>query len=470
VYTALAQLSSRSCPFLNGPRHKDLAAVSSGLRRCPFLRQVHTLATQSPRSSPVLSTKSAHSEPAKPARVAEQVVRQKMSEIVSEGRYRVFVDIERKAGHYPEAIRHSKQHVKDVTVWCNNDYLGMGQHPRVIKAIANTAMTIGAGAGGTRNISGTSHLHSRLEKELASIHDKEASLVFSSGYVANEAALAALGSSLPGCEFYSDSMNHASLIAGIRNSRAKKFIFEHNNFEHLDQLMREKGDPDAPKIVVFESVYSMDGDIAPISKICDVADKHGAMTFIDEVHAVGLYGSKGGGVCDRDNLSHRVTFVSGTLGKAFGCFGGYIASSSLMIDFVRSCAPGFIFTTALPPCMVAGAIESVCVLKESDRLRAEHQERAAFLKRLLAEANIPVVHSESHIVPVMVWDPVKCKQACDILLDHYGIYVQPINYPTVPRGMERLRLTPTPLHSDEKMYALRDALAQVWELLDIRRE
>jgi 5-aminolevulinate synthase len=404
-----------------------------------------------------------------PVNIAQKIVADKMAQVRAEGRYRVFFNIERKAGSYPAALKHDADKTSDVTVWCNNDYLGMGQHPEVLRSISETTHKIGAGAGGTRNISGTSNWHTELEKELSDWHKKEASLVFSSGYVANDATLSTLGSNLPDCEFYSDSMNHASLIQGIRHSKAKKFIFRHNDVQHLEELIKN-GNPKAPKIIVFESVYSMDGDIAPIKEICDVADKYGAMTFIDEVHAVGLYGERGAGVVERDGLEDRITFVSGTLGKAVGNFGGYVSASSDMIDFVRSFASGFIFTTAMPPAVCAGAVKSIQILKQSNHLRVSHQERAARLKDILEEARIPVLHSVSHIVPVMVWDPVKCKQACDILLEEYGLYVQPINYPTVPKGTERLRLTPTPLHSDEMMFYLRDSLLEVWERLNIRKD
>jgi 5-aminolevulinate synthase len=343
----------------------------------------------------------------------------------------------------------------------------MGQHPRVLKAIADTVYAQGAGAGGTRNISGTSQLHTALEAEIADLHKKDAALLFSSGYVANDAALATLGSQLTDCEFYSDSLNHASLIQGIRHSKAKKFIFEHNDVEDLERLLK-KGKPNAPKIIVFESVYSMDGDIAPIKEICDVADKYGALTFIDEVHAVGLYGERGGGVVEREGLEDRISIVSGTLGKAIGNFGGYISASASIVDFVRSYASGFIFTTAIPPAVCAGALTSIQILKESNHLRVAHQERSKKLKDILKEAGIPVIMSPSHIVPVMVWDAVKCKQVSDILLEEYGLYVQPINYPTVPKGTERLRLTPTPLHTDEMMYNLRDCLLTVWKRLGIQ--
>jgi len=399
-----------------------------------------------------------------PTRFAsEEQMNNKMNQIRCEGRYRVFFDIDRQAGQFP----HAKNVDNDVTIWCNNDYLGMGQHPEVLKAISDTLLQSGAGAGGTRNISGTSPHHSNLETTLANLHGMERSLVFSSCFVANDSALTALGQALPGCEFYSDSMNHASLIAGIRNSRCKKFIFNHNDPEHLERLIKTEGNPSSPKIIVFESVYSMDGDIAPISEICDVADKHGALTFLDEVHAVGLYGEKGAGVAERDGVMDRISIVSGTLGKAYGCFGGYIAGSDLIIDLVRSTAGGFIFTTALPPYVTAGARRSVEILIESNHLRKQHQAAASMLKKILVQAGFDVLPSSSHIVPLMVNDALKCKMVCDMLLDDYGIYVQPINYPTVPRGTERLRLTPTPLHTYEMMQRLKDSLLEVWERLDI---
>lgn len=398
-----------------------------------------------------------------------------MDKLRSEGRYRVFFDIARKVGNFPSGVKHGDtlkhhQEAEDVVIWCNNDYLGMGQNPVVLDAISEGVQKYGAGAGGTRNISGTSHLHTELEEELAHLHRKESALVFSSGYVANDAALSTLGTLLPNCEIYSDALNHASMIQGVRHSKAKKFIFKHNDMEHLEELLKQ-GAPDAPKIILFESVYSMDGDIAPIEEICDLADKYEALTFIDEVHAVGLYGDRGGGVAQREGLEHRLDFISGTLGKAYGCFGGYVAASHRMLDAIRSFAPGFIFTTALPPAVTAGAITSVAYLKteKGAALRKQHQERSNTLKQMFHERGLPVAWSESHIVPVMIGDPVLCKRASDILLSEYGIYVQPINYPTVPRGTERLRFTPSPLHTDDLFLDLVEAMDEIWDRLSLVR-
>ena len=391
----------------------------------------------------------------------------RIASLRSDGRYRVFADLERRAGAFPMAARHDGGTVEDVTVWCSNDYLGMGQHPEVVAAMHEALDKVGAGAGGTRNISGTTHYHVLLEEELARLHRTEASLLFTSGYVANEATLGTLGQTMPGCVIVSDADNHASMIAGIRYSRAEKKIFRHNDVAHLDRLLAEC-EADAPKIVAFESLYSMDGDFAPIADICDVAEKHGAMTYLDEVHAVGLYGERGAGVAERDGTMERIAIVQGTLAKAFGVIGGYIAGSAAMVDFIRSHAAGFVFTSSLPPAIAAGARASIRHVSAAGGLRERHQERARTLKARLRDARLPVMPSPSHIVPVFVGDAVRCKQVTDALMERHAIYVQPINYPTVPKGTERLRLTPSPLHDDAAMDRLVAALKDVWGRLDLK--
>ena len=391
-----------------------------------------------------------------------------VDKVKSEGRYRVFADLKRVRGQFPRAIWNGPRGEQDVTVWCSNDYLGQGQNPVVLQAMHEAIDQVGSGSGGTRNISGTTHYHVELEAELASLHGKAAALLFTSGFVANEAALSTLNKILPGLIVFSDELNHASMIAGIRNGRCQYKVFRHNDLEHLESLLAD-APADAPKLIAFESVYSMDGDISDIVGTVALAKKYGAMTYLDEVHAVGLYGVNGGGVAERDGIMDQVDIIEGTLGKAFGVMGGYIAGDEEMVDAIRSYAGGFIFTTSLPPALSAGALASVRYLREHNEIRIRHQERAETLKRRFHQAGLPVMPSVSHIVPVLVADPVHCKMISDMLLDDFGVYVQPINYPTVPRGTERLRFTPTPFHTDEMFDHLVGALDKLWSHCNVKR-
>ncbi|MET0239620.1 MAG: 5-aminolevulinate synthase [Sphingobium sp.] len=397
----------------------------------------------------------------------QQVFEQAIDRLHSEGRYRVFIDILRNKGMFPNARCFAGHNgPKPITVWCSNDYLAMGQHPKVIAAMEEALHDVGAGSGGTRNIGGNTHYHIDLEAELADLHGKEGALLFTSGYVSNEATLATLAKVLPGCIIFSDALNHASMIAGIRNSGCEKRVFRHNDVAHLRELL-EAADPDAPKLIAFESIYSMDGDVAPIAEICDLADEYNAITYCDEVHAVGMYGARGGGITERDEVADRVTIIEGTLGKAFGVMGGYISADKVIIDVIRSYAPGFIFTTSLSPVLVAGVLASVRHLKQSNAEREGQQAAAATLKQLMRDASLPVMDSTTHIVPLLVGDPIKAKRISDVLLAEYGVYVQPINYPTVPRGTERLRFTPGPAHSEAMMVELVEALAEIWNRLEL---
>ncbi|MDR6144864.1 5-aminolevulinate synthase [Sphingomonas sp. SORGH_AS870] len=397
-----------------------------------------------------------------------RVFTQAIDRLHAEGRYRVFIDILRNKGMFPNARCFAGHNgPKPITVWCSNDYLAMGQHPKVIAAMEEALHDVGAGSGGTRNIGGNTHYHVDLEGELADLHGKEAALLFTSGYVSNEATLATLAKILPGCVIFSDELNHASMIAGIRNSGCEKQVFRHNDLAHLEELLAA-ADPGVPKLIAFESVYSMEGDVAPIAAICDLADKYNALTYLDEVHAVGMYGARGGGISERDGVAHRLTVIEGTLGKAFGVMGGYIAADRMIVDVIRSYAPGFIFTTSLSPVLVAGVLASVRHLKQSAVEREGQQAAAARLKAMMRDAGLPVMLGETHIVPVMVGDPVKAKKISDILLAEYGMYVQPINYPTVPRGTERLRFTPGPAHDEAMMAELVSALVEIWERLELK--
>ncbi|MGB5723733.1 MAG: 5-aminolevulinate synthase [Parasphingorhabdus sp.] len=397
----------------------------------------------------------------------DKIFSQAIDRLHAEGRYRVFIDILRNKGSFPNARCFAHHNgPQPVTVWCSNDYLAMGQHPDVIVAMEEALHDVGAGSGGTRNIGGNTHYHIQLERELADWHSKSGALLFTSGYVSNEATLSTLTKILPGCIIFSDELNHASMIAGIKNSGCEKRVFRHNDLEHLEELLAAE-DPEVPKLIAFESIYSMDGDIAPLHAICDLADQYNALTYCDEVHAVGMYGQRGGGISERDAAADRITIIEGTLAKAVGVMGGYIAADQKIVDVIRSYAPGFIFTTSLSPVLVAGALASIRHLKQSSAERDGQQASAQTLKNLFAEAGLPLMDSSTHIVPLLVGDPVKAKKISDILLAEYGVYVQPINYPTVPRGSERLRFTPGPAHSEAMMKDLARALVEIWGRMDL---
>jgi len=389
-----------------------------------------------------------------------------LGRVHDERRYRVFADLERIAGRFPHAVWHSENGPRDVVIWCSNDYLGMGQHPKVVGAMVETATRAGTGAGGTRNIAGTNHPLVELEAELADLHGKDAALVFTSGYVSNQTGISTIGRLIPNCLILSDALNHNSMIEGIRQSGCERIVFRYSDLDHLEELLQAAAEK-RPKLIACESLYSMDGDVAPINRICDLAEKYGAITYADEVHAVGMYGPRGGGVSERDGATHRIDVIEGTLGKAFGSLGGYIAASREICDAVRSYAPGFIFTTALPPAVCAATVAAIKHLKTSTWERERHQERAARVKSVLTAAGLPVMDSPTHIVPVMVGDPEKCKAASDLLLSAHGIYIQPINYPTVPKGTERLRIAPSPYHDDGLIDALAEALVEVWQELSL---
>jgi len=389
-----------------------------------------------------------------------------LGRVHDERRYRVFADLERIAGRFPHAVWHSENGPRDVVIWCSNDYLGMGQHPKVVGAMVETATRAGTGAGGTRNIAGTNHPLVELEAELADLHGKDAALVFTSGYVSNQTGISTIGRLIPNCLILSDALNHNSMIEGIRQSGCERIVFRHSDLDHLEELLQAAGEK-RPKLIACESLYSMDGDVAPLARICDLADRYGALTYVDEVHAVGMYGPRGGGIAERDGVMQRIDILEGTLAKAFGCLGGYIAAKGEIIDAVRSYAPGFIFTTALPPAICSAATAAIRHLKTSTWERERHQDRAARVKAILSAAGLPVMSSDTHIVPLFVGDPEACKHASDLLLEQHGIYIQPINYPTVAKGTERLRITPSPYHEDGLIDALAEALLQVWERLGL---